>query len=98
MYILGFVLILIATYVLYLRSDKTIHESYFWEKKGKLNRKTLGIISTVFFSASAVIFYLKAGFLGGFCYGMIAFFTVASVIVLIRPLMTPEKPKNHARK
>ena len=98
MYILAFLLMIVATYVLYLRSDKTTHEHFSWEKKGKVGRKTLSIISIVLFTSSAVVFYLKAGLIGGFCYGMIAFFSIASVLVLIRPLMTAEKSKVHARK
>ncbi len=88
----------VATYALYLRSEKTTHEHFSWEKKGKLGRKKLSMISIVFFASSVVVFYVKAGLLGGFCYGMIVFFAIASMLVLIRPLMTAEKSKVHARK
>jgi len=98
MYILGFLLVLVATYALYLRSDKTTHQHFSWEKKGRFGRKSLSIVALSLFVASAIVFYMKAGLLGGFCYGIVVFFCIASLVVLLRPLMTAEKSKVHARK
>jgi hypothetical protein len=98
MLFLGFLLVVIATFVLYLRSEKTTHLLYSWEVKGKYSRAYLGYTASSLFVLSAVVFYFQVGLFGGFCYGIISFFLAASLILLIRPLLTAERSKVHARK
>jgi len=98
MFFLGFLLVVAATFLLYLRSEKTTYRHYSWEMKGRYSRTYLGYIASGLFVMSALIFYFQVGLLGGFCYGMISFFLVASLLLLIHPLLTAERTKAHARK
>lgn len=93
MYLLGFVLLLVANYLLYLRSEKITHVQYGWEKNASAQRKVLGYGSVILLLFSGVLFFVKAGILGGLAFGGISYFMIASATLLVRPLLTPERSK-----
>ena len=90
-----FILKCIGFYLLYSNSAKTTYVLTAWEnqirKQRKLSLSLGGFLIGLTLAGSIFLF----GFAGGLFYDLVCLMTLASLVILLRPLLTKEQPKTH---
>lgn len=90
-----FILKFIGFYLLYANSAKTTYVLMAWEQKIRKQRKLSLSLGGSLIGITLAGFMFLFGFAGGFFYGLVCLMLLASLIILLRPLLTKEQPKIH---
>ena len=91
-----FILKFIGFYLLYSNSAKTTYVLTGWEQKIRKQRKLSLSLGGFLIGITVAGFMLLFGFAGGLFYDLVCLMMLASLIILLRPLLTKEQPKKHS--
>lgn len=91
-----FILKLLGFYLLYANSAKTTHVLLNWEQSIRKQKKFSSALGGFLLGISLAGFMLIFGFAGGIFFDLVCLMLVASLIVLLRPLITKEQIKKHS--
>lgn len=90
-----FILKFIGFYLLYANSAKTTHVLTGWEQRIRKQRRFSLSLGGFLIGITLAGFMFLFGFAGGLFYDLVCLMTLASLIILLRPLITKEQPKAH---
>lgn len=95
-----FIVKFLGFYLLYTHSRKTNYVLTNWEQSIRKQKNLTQSLGGFLIGVSSVALMSMFGLLGGFFYALTLLMLIASLTVLLRPLMTKEQPKQtvHARK
>ncbi|WP_343632651.1 hypothetical protein [Fluviicola sp.] len=91
-----FLLKFIGFYLIYTNSGKTTYTLFSWEQSIRKQRR-ISLSSGGFLIGITLAGYLFLfGFAGGLFYDLVCLMLLASLIILLRPLLTKEQSKTHS--
>ncbi len=90
-----FLLKFIGFYLLYTNSGKTTHTLFSWEQSIRKQRRITLSLGGFLIGITLAGFMFLFGFAGGIFYDLVGLMMLASLLILLRPLLTKEQTKTH---
>lgn len=88
-----FILKFFGFYLLYTNSGKTTYTLYPWEQSIRRQRRISLSLGGFLIGITLAGYLFLFGFAGGLFYDLVCLMTLASLLILLRPLLTKEQPK-----